>query len=48
MVEEKRKKTYTAPNLKIALIESSDVISTSGAIGTDGLPDYEEDSWTKA
>ena len=47
-VENKLKITYEAPNLKIVLFGSSDVITTSGPLGGDGSPDYEEDSWTKA
>ena len=46
--ENKLKITYEAPNLKIVLFGSSDVITTSGPLGGDGSPDYEEDSWTKA
>ena len=48
-MKEKIKLTYLAPDVKIAFFRADDVIATSsGPLGGDGSPDYEEDSWTKA
>lgn len=48
VVEKKERETYSAPNLKIVLLGASDVVTASGPLGTDGSPNYEEDSWTRA
>ena len=48
VVEEKLRETYSAPNLQVVLLRANDVLTTSGPLGTDGTPDYEEDSWARA
>lgn len=44
-MEEKLKKTYKAPNINIVLFGSSDVIATSGPLGSDGTPDHDDTAW---
>ena len=45
MVEDKLKTTYRAPSLKIIHFGEYDVIATSGPIGGDGEPDYDDTAW---
>lgn len=44
-MEEKSKRTYKAPDITIVLFGSSDVIVTSGPIGSDGTPDFDDTAW---
>ena len=45
-VDDKLKLSYVAPSLKIAILGSSDVITTSETLWNDGAPDSDDDGWT--
>ena len=44
-MEERKNATYNAPELKIVSFGTGDVIVTSGPIGGDGSPDYDDTAW---
>ena len=45
-MDDKLKLSYIAPNLKVVLFGSFDVISTSGPLYNDGNPNGDDDGWT--
>lgn len=45
-MDDKLKLSYVAPSLKIAILGSSDVITTSETLWNDGAPDSDDDGWT--
>lgn len=45
IVEERKNAAYNAPELKIVSFGTGDVIVTSGPIGGDGSPDYDDTAW---
>jgi len=46
-VEKKARHPYERPEVSIALIDPSDMISTSsaGPLGQDGIPNHDEGAW---
>lgn len=44
-MEDKLRTAYSAPDLKVVLFGAGDVIATSGPIGSDGSPDYDDTAW---